>query len=176
VSGARFLEAGSIDAALGSLLGRGTGVCLEIGCRTGVHAGRVRGLGWTPLGIDISTGMLRYTHGRLPAARADAARLPVRDGCLPAVITVMAYTAMPAYPAVLAEASRVLQPGGRFVNVGVPPCFCEGFADRSNPAAVVIWPRLPGRPLDQGVLDHRRRPGQGRPHSPSPCPASRTPS
>ena len=73
-----------IDAALGSLLGRGTSACLEIACGTGVHAGRVRGLGWTPLGIDISTAMLQYTRGRLPAARADAIRLPVRDRCLPA--------------------------------------------------------------------------------------------
>jgi hypothetical protein len=38
-----------IDAALGSLLGRGTGACLEIGCGTGVRAGRVRDLGWTPV-------------------------------------------------------------------------------------------------------------------------------
>jgi len=129
-----------IDATLGSLLGRGTGACLEIGCGTGVHAGRVRGLGWTPIGMDISAAMLRHARGRLPAARADAVRLPVRDRCLPAVITVMAHTDMPAYPAVLAEAARVLQPGGRFVHIGVHPCFCGGFADRSDPAAVVIRP------------------------------------
>jgi SAM-dependent methyltransferase len=129
-----------IDAALGSLLGRGTGVCLEIGCGTGVRAGRVRGLGWTPVGIDISAAMLRHARGRLPAARGDAVRLPVRDRCLPAVITVMAHTDMPAYPAVLAEAARVLQPGGRLVHIGVHPCFCGGFADRSDPAAVVIRP------------------------------------
>jgi hypothetical protein len=47
---------------------------------------------------------------------------------------------MPAYPAVLAEAGRVLQPGGLFVHIGVHPCFCGGFADRSDPAAVVIRP------------------------------------
>jgi hypothetical protein len=34
-----------IGAALGSLLGRGTGACLGIGCGTGVHAGRS---GWKP--------------------------------------------------------------------------------------------------------------------------------
>ena len=129
-----------IDAALDSLLGPGVGVCLDIGCGTGVRAARVRGLGWTPLGIDISAAMLRHARGRLPAARADAARLPVRDRCLPAVITVMAHTDMPAYPAVLAEAARVLQPGGRLVHIGVHPCFCGGFADRSDPAAVVIRP------------------------------------
>jgi len=84
--------------------------------------------------------MLRYASGRLPAVRADAVQLPVRDGCLPAAITVMAHTDIPAYPAVLAEAARVLAPGGTFVHIGVHPCFCGGFADRSDPAAVVIRP------------------------------------
>jgi SAM-dependent methyltransferase len=129
-----------IGAALDSLLGPGSGPCLEIGCGTGARAGRVRGLGWTPCGIDLSAAMLRYARGRLPAVRADAERLPVRDGCLPAVIAVMAHTDMPAYPAVLAEVARILQPGGRFVHIGVHPCFCGGFADRSDPAAVVIRP------------------------------------
>jgi len=41
---------------------------------------------------------------------------------------------------VLAEAARVLAPGGTFVHIGVHPCFRGGFADRSDPAAVVIRP------------------------------------
>jgi hypothetical protein len=45
---------------------------------------------------------------------------------------------MPAYPAVLAEAARVLRPGGVSVHVGVHPCFCGGFADRRDSDAVVI--------------------------------------
>jgi SAM-dependent methyltransferase len=129
-----------ISAALDTLLGPGRGPCLEVGCGTGVRAGRVRELGWTPWGVDISAAMLRHGRDRLPAVRADATRLPARDGSLPAVITVMAHTDMPAYPAVLAEAARVLAPGGRFVHIGVHPCFCGGFADRSDPDAVVIRP------------------------------------
>ncbi len=125
---------------LGELLGPGRGACLEIGCGTGYHAGPVRSLGWTPVGIDLSANMLRHARARLPVARADATRLPVADRSVPAVIAMVVHTDMPAYPAVLGEVARVLQPGGVFVHLGVHPCFCGGFADRGDQAAVVIRP------------------------------------
>jgi SAM-dependent methyltransferase len=129
-----------VSRALRHLLGHGNGTCLEIGCGTGVHAARLRELGWTPVGVDLSAGMLRHARSRLPVARADAERLPVRDGAVPAAIAVMAHTDMPGYPVVLKEGARVLRPGGVLVHVGVHPCFCGGFADRSDPDAVVIRP------------------------------------
>lgn len=129
-----------IRHALQVLLGEGTGVCLEIGCGTGVHAGYVRELGWTPVGVDLSAGMLRHAKGRLPVTRADAVRLPLRDGCVPAVVAMMVHTDMPDYPTVLREANRVLRAGGVFIHVGVHPCFCGGFADRTDEGAVVIRP------------------------------------
>ena len=129
-----------IAAALGSLLGTGTGTCLEIGCGTGTWASAVRELGWTPVGIDVSAAMLRYAAGRLPIARADAGRLPIAHGSLRAVVSIMVHTDMPDYPAVLREAARVLRPGGVFVHIGVHPCFCGGFADHSDREAVVIRP------------------------------------
>ena len=129
-----------IDRSLRELLGRGDGACLEIGCGTGVHAASVRALGWTPLGVDVSAGMLRHARGRLACARADAERLPVKDGSVDAVVAVMVHTDMPGYPAVLREVARVLRPGGVLVHVGVHPCFCGGFADRTDPDAVVVRP------------------------------------
>lgn len=129
-----------IRRALHALLGAGRGPCLEIGCGTGVYAGPVRELGRTPIGIDLSAGMLRHARGRMPVARADAEHLPVRDGAVPAVIAVMAHTDMPGYPAVLREVARVLAPGGVFVHIGVHPCFCGGFADHSDRDAVVLRP------------------------------------
>jgi SAM-dependent methyltransferase len=148
-----------VDRALADLLGPGTGVCLEIGCGTGARAGRIASLGWTAAGVDVSAGMLRHARGRLPVLLGDAARLPLRDSCVAAVATVLAHTDMPAYPAVLREAARVLRPGGVMAHVGVHPCFCGGFADRSDPAAVVIrpgyldghWTRASW--TDQGVRD-----------------------
>ncbi|MFD4668221.1 class I SAM-dependent methyltransferase [Lentzea sp. NPDC058450] len=129
-----------VSRALTELLGEGAGVCLEIGCGTGVHAALLRELGWTPVGADLSAGMLRHARGRLPVVRADAGRLPVRDNSVPAVVSVLAHTDMPAYPDVLREVARVLEPGGTYVHVGVHPCFCGGFADRSDAEAVVIRP------------------------------------
>jgi len=158
-----------VDAALDYLLGRGSGPCLEIGCGTGVRADRVRELGWTPMGVDISAAMLHYARGRMPAVLADASQLPVPDGSLPAVITVLAHTDMPAYPAVVAEAARVLRPGGVFVHIGVHPCFCGGFADRANPDAVVIRPGyLDGRWTKESWTTRGVRDKVGASHFPLP--------
>ena len=112
--------------------------CLELGCGTGPHAAAVRALGWTPVGVDLSSGMLAHAVGRLAVARANAERLPIGTHSLDAVIAVMVHTDMPGYPGVVAQATRVLRPGGAFVHVGVHPCFCGGFADRTDPAATVI--------------------------------------
>jgi SAM-dependent methyltransferase len=148
-----------IVPALHSLLGAGRGTCLEIGCGTGVYARHVRELGWTPLGVDLSAGMLRHAKDRLPVARADAERLPVRSNTLGAAVAVMVHTDMPGYPSVLREVARVLQPGGLFVHIGVHPCFCGGFADRTDAAAAVIRPGyLDGKWTyeswtDQGIRD-----------------------
>jgi ubiquinone/menaquinone biosynthesis C-methylase UbiE len=136
----RDLDSLGIERALRDLLGPGRGTCLEIGCGTGVRAELLRELGWTPVGVDLSAGMLRYARGRLPVAQADAQRLPIREGSVPAAVAVMVHTDMPGYPAVLREAARVLRPGGVFVHIGVHPCFCGGFADRSDPEAIVIRP------------------------------------
>jgi SAM-dependent methyltransferase len=131
-----------VARALDSLLGTGTGPCLEIGCGTGVRAPVVRALGWQPVGVDLSAGMLRWAtaSARLPVIRADVARLPFADRTFPAVASVMVHTDMPAYPSIVREAARVLAPGGRFVHIGVHPCFCGGFADRADLDAVVIRP------------------------------------
>ncbi|MET8837667.1 methyltransferase domain-containing protein [Micromonospora sp. NPDC004540] len=127
-----------VRSVLAELLGRGPGRCLDLCCGTGAHAAELRRLGWRPIGVDLSAGQLRLGRARLPVARADATALPLADGAVPAVACVLAHTDMPDYPAAIAEAARVLAPGGRLVHVGVHPCFVGAFADRSEPGRAVI--------------------------------------
>jgi SAM-dependent methyltransferase len=158
-----------ITRGIVELLGHGSGICLDIGCGTGVHAATLRGLGWTPVGVDLSAGMLRYSRGRLAIAQADALRLPIHDSSLAAAVAVMVHTDMPAYPEVLAEAARALRPGGVFLHVGVHPCFCGGFADRAQPDAVVIRPGyLDGHWTRTGWTDQGVRHKVGATHRPLP--------
>ncbi|MCQ4082599.1 class I SAM-dependent methyltransferase [Streptomyces sp. RB6PN25] len=158
-----------VHRVLRQLLGEGAGSCLEIGCGTGIHASRLRALGWDPVGVDLSDGMLRYARGRLPVAQADAERLPLRDASVPATVAVVAHTDMPGYPAVVWEAARVLRTGGVFVHVGVHPCFCGGFADRGDPDAVVVRPGyLDGHWTKESWTDHGLRAKVGAAHWPLP--------
>ncbi|MDQ7910697.1 class I SAM-dependent methyltransferase [Phytohabitans sp. ZYX-F-186] len=130
---------------LADLLGPGQGTCLDLCCGTGVRAEPLRALGWTPLGADISRGQLRHATARMPVAAADAAALPVATASLPAVVCALAHTDLPDYAAVLREVARVLRPGGRFVHVGVHPCFVGAFADWSDRPRVLVDERYADR-------------------------------
>lgn len=131
-----------IHDALTQLLGRGRAEtrCVEIGCGTGVYGPWLRRRGWDPVGFDVSSAMLRYAAPRLPVGRADAAHLPLGTATIDTAVGIMVHTDMPSYPTVLPEVARVLRPGGVYVHVGVHPCFCGGFADRTDPEAIVITP------------------------------------
>jgi SAM-dependent methyltransferase len=145
--------------ALVEALGPGTGTCLDLGCGTGVHAPAVRRLGWTVVGVDLSPALLRHARPRLPVAVADAARLPLGDAGLDAVVATLVHTDLENWAAAVREIGRVLRPGGRFVHVGVHPCFVGPFAERES-ATVRIHPRYAdtGRTFEApGIGDGVRR-------------------
>ncbi|GAA2444852.1 class I SAM-dependent methyltransferase [Streptomyces macrosporus] len=151
----------ALGRLLHDLLGEGSGVCLEFGLGAGFHTDAVRALGWTPVGVDVSAGTPRRARDRLPVVRADAGRLPLRSGSVPAVLAVA--TRAPDRPALLREAARVLRPGGVLVHVGAHPCSCRSAADRAVPGAVV--PR-PGRRTDRDARAEAG--GAGTAHRPLP--------
>ncbi|MEV6109211.1 class I SAM-dependent methyltransferase [Streptomyces sp. NPDC051940] len=134
-----------VHPLLEGLLGPGEGACLDVCCGTGARAPVLAALGWTPVGVDLSRGQLRHAARRLPVAVADAVALPVADASVPAAVCVLASTDVRDYAAVTAEIARVLRPGGRFVHVGVHPCFVGAFADWSERPTVVIDERYADR-------------------------------
>lgn len=98
------LVAGGVDGAL-----------LDIGCGTGAVIARSIELGVTSYGVDIARGVVRY-HGRetgLPAAQADAAQLPFRDGAFGAIVCLGLVEHMADPAATLREFRRVVSGTGR---------------------------------------------------------------
>jgi len=126
--------------ALVRVLGPGRGLCWDLACGTGVYADLVRDLGWTLVGSDISLGQLRHAAGRMPVVAADATRLPLAPGAVRAVTSVLCHTDVEDYAALCRSAAAALAPAGRFVHVGVHPCFIGAFVDGSDPERLVTTP------------------------------------
>ena len=119
--------------ALDTVLGPGTGPVLDLACGTGVHAARLRSLGWTPLGLDLSAGQLRHARRRLPVVMADAVVPPLRPGGLAAVAAVMCHTDLDDYPAACRALVPALCPGEVFAHVGTGGSEHSGCRPRQPP-------------------------------------------
>lgn len=101
------------------------GTALELGVGTGIVAEAL--LARAPqverlAGVDISAQMLARAARRLPGRvlRGNALRLPFADARFDAVVAVHVLHLVPDLVGVLAEAARVLRPGGRLVAVHGP--------------------------------------------------------
>jgi demethylmenaquinone methyltransferase/2-methoxy-6-polyprenyl-1,4-benzoquinol methylase len=98
---------------------------VDIACGTGALALLAGRAGARAIGIDFAPAMLAVARRRAPAlalVRADAGALPLAAGVAAAVTCGFALRNFTAIPPVLAEAARVLRPGGRLVllEVGAP--------------------------------------------------------
>jgi SAM-dependent methyltransferase len=98
---------------------------LDVGCAFGYGTAALKGTGDAPpwvIGIERDEGHIRHagaSYPWLPLLRGDALNLPFGDGAVDAVVLldIVEHIADPA--AALAEARRVLRPGGSLV-VSVP--------------------------------------------------------
>ncbi len=93
----------------------GGGVLLDVGCGGGLLAPHVPA-GYRHVGVDLSASALAVAaeHGVEPI-RADAAALPFADATFDVVVAGEVLEHVPDFRAVVAEALRVLRPGGTFV-------------------------------------------------------------
>jgi demethylmenaquinone methyltransferase/2-methoxy-6-polyprenyl-1,4-benzoquinol methylase len=89
---------------------------LDVGGGTGRAARALADHGFDPVVVDVSAGMLaRARRDGQSVVRADAARLPVRTDAAEAVVVVDALHHLPDPEAAVAEAARVVAPGGVLV-------------------------------------------------------------
>jgi len=91
-------------------------VLVDVGCGGGLLAPHLAGLGYRVVGFDVTRSALAQAgaHGEIPV-QADAARLPLADGCADVVCAGEILEHVVDVPAVVGEACRVLCPGGTLV-------------------------------------------------------------
>ncbi|MFE9632565.1 class I SAM-dependent methyltransferase [Streptomyces sp. NPDC006463] len=141
-------RAGAAAAAVLGLLPAHARTLLDLGCGTGIVTTRLTRPGLRVLGADTSQGMAAMAARRgVPAVLASATRLPVRPGSLDAVSAVWLLHLLRepgAVEAVVAEAGRVLRPGGVFVTTVDK----DAAHDVGSDIDAVLAPHLTDRPAD----------------------------
>ncbi len=105
-----------LDAALGGPAGTRTPRLLDVATGPGYVAGAAAERGASAFGVDFSPAMTRLASSRypeLPFSAGDAEDLPFADGSFDSVVTNFGLLHLGRPEKALAEAHRVLRPGGR---------------------------------------------------------------
>ncbi|MER5669482.1 class I SAM-dependent methyltransferase [Streptomyces mirabilis] len=104
----------AVADAVEMLLPHGPCSILDIACGTGIVTRRLLRSERVVVGVDRSPGMLSLAGQRVPGGvvRGDATRLPFVSDGVDAVVIVWLLHLLPDPVSVLAEAVRVLRPGG----------------------------------------------------------------
>jgi 2-polyprenyl-6-hydroxyphenyl methylase/3-demethylubiquinone-9 3-methyltransferase len=112
---------------------------VDIGCGAGLLAPHVNG--YRHIGVDLVPSALQLArqHGVLPV-RADAAALPLADGCADVVVAGEVFEHVSDLPSVVAECARILRPGGLIVADTIAS------GRRARVEMIILGERLPGGP------------------------------
>jgi 2-polyprenyl-6-hydroxyphenyl methylase/3-demethylubiquinone-9 3-methyltransferase len=166
--GGAFTMLHGIAAARAELIPRATrpgAVLVDLGCGAGLLAPHITTKGYAHLGVDLVPSALAQAraHG-VVTFRADVTRLPLRDGCADVVTAGELLEHVGDVPAVVAEACRILRPGGllvldtlnatrlsRFLTVTVAERILPGVAGVHDPDLFVDPGRLTSECARHGV-------------------------
>ena len=118
----------------------------DLGCGAGTLAAALAPHVGKVVGVDQSAAMLRTARRRLEGLgnvelhRAELEALPLPDGACDAALAVLVLAYVPEVAPVLAEAARILRPGGRLAVVDLALHADEPFARRLGQARLGFAP------------------------------------
>jgi len=102
----RRLTVAALDLPAGSTVA-------DLACGTGDLCADLAGAGLTPIGFDLSAGMLAAAHTTAPLVRADVVSLPLPAASVDGATCGFALRNLVDLRAFLAELARIVRPGGR---------------------------------------------------------------
>jgi len=123
---------------------------LDVGCGTGRWVRRYGELGFSPMGVDATIGMLKFARShdtRAPLLTGLAQSLPFSDAAFDCLsdITVVQHIPYELQPIALREMVRVLKPGGRMIMMEVI-CGKDPHIEKDSH----VFPREPRDWISQG--------------------------
>lgn len=121
------------------------GLLLDVCCGTGLHFKAMQNRDWQVIGVDLSRDQLRIAAKRSSTViRADGCSLPFHDGAFHVAVATFIHTDVDDFAGVLRDVVRVLRPGGRFLYIGLHPCFVGPFVKRLDEAQTRTLTFTPG--------------------------------
>jgi len=133
-----------IAAARASLIPHATrpgSLLVDIGCGAGVLAPHVAHLGHRHLGVDVVPASARLARDRgITVLLGDARCIPMGDGCADVVVAGEVLEHVPDLDRVVAEATRILRPGGTLVIDTIASTWWGRFT------SITIGERMPAGP------------------------------